>query len=103
MALSRVSPFVSTSCQNRIYNFRFSLEKTSNIQENVDPALLQSMREGMAGNLAGVPPRQAQENDAIPKIAPKWLKHDRQVSQYIQFADFSGVDCFKLGQPFCRF
>lgn len=32
-------------------------EKTSNIQENVDPVLLDSMREGMAGNLAGVPKR----------------------------------------------
>jgi len=45
--------------------------------ENVDPGLLQSMREGMAGNLDGVPSRQDQENDSIPKIAPKWLKYDR--------------------------
>jgi hypothetical protein len=52
-------------------------EKTSNIQENVDPSLLASMRTGMAGNLEGVPARMQQENDAIPKIAPKWLKYDR--------------------------
>jgi hypothetical protein len=50
------------------------------MHENVDPALLESMREGMAGNLEGVPTRKDQENDAIPKIAPKWLKYDRQVS-----------------------
>ena len=30
--------------------------------------------------LTGIPARQVQENDAIPKIAPKWLKYDRQVS-----------------------
>lgn len=57
-------------------------EKTKNMAENVDPALLQSMREGMAGNLDGVPARQEQENDAIPKIAPKWLKYDRQVLKF---------------------
>lgn len=60
-------------------------EKTSNMLENVDEALVASMREGMAGTLDGVPKRQDQENDAIPKIAPKWLKHDRQVSLLIQF------------------
>jgi hypothetical protein len=29
-----------------------------------------------------VPKRQNQENDAIPKIAPKWLKYDRQVLKF---------------------
>ena len=43
--------------------------------------LLASMRSGAAGQFTGVPARPAHENDAIPKIAPKWLKHDRQVSQ----------------------
>ena len=38
------------------------------------------MREGMPGSLQGVPTRKPQINDAIPAIAPKWLKHDRQVS-----------------------
>lgn len=81
MEQSQVSIFYQKHrSQNRIYNFRFSVEKTSNIQENVDPVLLESMREGMAGTLEGVPKRQDQENDSIPKIAPKWLKHDRQVS-----------------------
>lgn len=27
-------------------------------------------------------PREAQENDGVPKIAPKWLKHDRQVLNF---------------------
>lgn len=40
----------------------------------------------MAGNLEGVPVRKEQENDAIPKIAPKWLKHDRQVSHMFDVA-----------------
>lgn len=38
------------------------------------------MREGGAAGLSGMPQRPKQENDSIPKIAPKWLKHDRQVS-----------------------
>ena len=48
-----------------------------NLQENVDPELLTSMREGLAGSLQGVPTRKPQVNAAI---APKWLKYDRQVS-----------------------
>lgn len=44
------------------------------------------MRDGMAGTLDGVPKRVDHENDAIPKIAPKWLKHDRQVSLKISFS-----------------
>lgn len=38
------------------------------------------MREGNPLQLTGIPQRRPQENDAIPKIAPKWLKYDRQVS-----------------------
>ncbi len=56
------------------------IEKTVSLQENVDPELLTSMREGVPMQLTGVPHRKEQENDAIPKIAPKWLKYDRQVS-----------------------
>jgi len=52
-------------------------EKTSYLQEEVTPELLQSMREGVSKTIAGVPKRPVQENDAIPKVAPKWLKHDR--------------------------
>jgi len=40
------------------------------------------MREGGATGLIGVPQRPVQENDSIPKIAPKWLKHDRQVLHF---------------------
>ena len=40
------------------------------------------MREGSPLQLTGIPQRRAQENDAIPKIAPKWLKYDRQVLQF---------------------
>jgi len=52
-------------------------EKTTGLQENINPALLESMRQGAPQNLSGVPRRADQENDAIPKVAPKWLKHDR--------------------------
>lgn len=38
------------------------------------------MREGVPDGLTNVPTRKPQVNDAIPKIAPQWLKFDRQVS-----------------------
>ena len=47
------------------------------LKEEIDHELLQSMRQGVPMDNGGVPKRQAQENDAIPKVAPKWLKHDR--------------------------
>ena len=53
------------------------IEKTSSIQEQVDHELLRSMREGDPMKLTGIPARRAPENDAIPKIAPKWLKYDK--------------------------
>jgi hypothetical protein len=52
------------------------------LQENVDPELLKSMREGVPQRPDNVPKRKDQQNDAIPKIAPKWLKYDRQVSDF---------------------
>lgn len=52
-------------------------EKTVNLQENVNPELLASMREGVPLHLTGIPERPDQVNDAIPPIAPKWLKYDR--------------------------
>lgn len=45
----------------------------------MDTSILTSMQMGAPQALTGVPRRPAQENDAIPKVAPKWLKHDRQV------------------------
>ena len=62
------------------YIERFSVEKTVTLKEEIDHELLTSMREGVPMDNGGVPKRQAQVNDAIPKVAPKWLKHDRQVS-----------------------
>ena len=38
------------------------------------------MREGEPMGLTSVPTRKPQVNDGIPKIVPKWLKYDRQVS-----------------------
>jgi len=72
-------------------------EKTVNLQENVDPELLTSMREGLPMQLTGVPQRKEQENDAIPKIAPKWLKYDRQVSfkaSYLKLTLFDYLNLF---------
>ena len=63
-----------------------NLEKTTSLQENVNPGLLQSMREGNPLKLTGIPQRKPQENDAIPKIAPKWLKYDKQVSLQIHIS-----------------
>lgn len=40
------------------------------------------MQAGAPAALTGVPRRPAQENDAIPRVAPKWLKHDRHVLNF---------------------
>jgi len=50
------------------------------LQENINYELLDSMREGGATGLSGMQTRPKHENNSIPKIAPKWLKYDRQVS-----------------------
>lgn len=52
-------------------------EKTTSLAENVNPDLLKSMRDGAPLAMTGMPQRRPQENDAIPKVAPKWLKYDR--------------------------
>jgi len=57
-------------------------EKTTALQEAIDQELLRSMREGDPFKLTGIPARKAHENDAIPKIAPKWLKYDKQVLNF---------------------
>ena len=51
-----------------------------NLQENVNPDLVASMTQGVPSGLTGVMGRKDQVQDAIPAIAPKWLKYDRQVS-----------------------
>ena len=57
-------------------------EKTTSLKEDVNDDLLRSMREGNPVQLSGIPQREVQQNDAIPRIAPKWLKHDRQVLNF---------------------
>ena len=54
-------------------------EKTIHLKEEIDPELIRSMRDGDPMKLTGIPARKPHENDAIPRIAPKWLKHDKQV------------------------
>jgi hypothetical protein len=62
----------------QFYNlFLNSAEKTVNLQENVNPDLIMSMTQGVPSQLTGIQGRKEQVQDAIPKIAPKWLKYDR--------------------------
>jgi hypothetical protein len=48
-----------------------------NLQENVNPDLIASMTQGVPSQLTGIHGRKDQVQDAIPAIAPKWLKYDR--------------------------
>jgi len=57
-------------------------EKTISLKEERDDSILNNLREGAPQGLTGVPKRAAQENDAIPRVAPKWLKHDRHVLKF---------------------
>jgi len=52
-------------------------EKTVNLQENVNPDLIATMTQGVPSQLSGVRGRGSQAQEAIPAIAPKWLKYDR--------------------------
>jgi hypothetical protein len=51
-------------------------EKTTNLQEPINEDLLASMKQSGGPTLAGTR-RPAHQNDSIPRVAPKWLKHDR--------------------------
>ena len=73
----------SSQVRNQNYNFHrhiyfWIIEKTVNLQENVNPDLLNSLREPTRITGTNIS-RKEQANDAIPLIAPKWLKYDRQV------------------------
>ena len=78
-----ITPFKVSSVvrfpPNSVTYFQILSEKTTQLGEAIDPALLASMRTGFPEQLTGVPSRRDQDNDAIPRIAPKWLKYDRQV------------------------
>jgi hypothetical protein len=55
-------------------------EKTNYLKEEITPEGLQTLKDTCAQSMFVAQPRATQENDAVPKIAPKWLKYDRQVS-----------------------
>lgn len=57
-------------------------ERSVTLKEPTDDTMLRSMQEGAPQALTGVPRRPAQQNDAIPRVPPKWLKHDRQVLNF---------------------
>lgn len=57
-------------------------EKTKALKEDSDYGMLRSMYEGNPLKLTGIPVRHTAENDGVPRIAPTWLKHDRQVLQF---------------------
>jgi len=57
-------------------------EKNTSLKEPADMSILTSMRTGAPQALTGVPKRPAQQNDAIPRVPPKWLKHDRHVLNF---------------------
>ena len=75
------------------------------MQENINHELLDSMREGGATGLSGMQTRPKHENSSIPKIAPKWLKYDRQVStlpslrQRIPHAQFEFNLLYVMAKP----
>ena len=52
--LSQVSTYKKTSINNAQFIF---IEKTVNLAENVNPDLLESMREGVPSHLTGIPTR----------------------------------------------
>ncbi|KRX10772.1 hypothetical protein PPERSA_00942 [Pseudocohnilembus persalinus] len=66
-------------------------EKTNYIQEDHDPALLDSLRMKTPQDLT-VGQRQQPINDYIPRIQPPWLKYDRQVLKFECFFQESVIE-----------
>ena len=64
------------------------------LQDNVDPDLLRTMKDGPSVDPSTAPSRSQHKNDAIPAIAPKWLKYDRQVSYSFSSSDGSNQHNF---------
>lgn len=59
-------------------------EKTTNLQEPVDHQLLDQMKT-QGANTLNETQRPAHLNDSVPRVAPKWLKYDRQVLNFSCF------------------
>ena len=77
----QLEPILSSkSLQIILTDVCLTTERTTTLNEPVDASILTSMRTGAPQQLTGVPRRPAQQNDAIPRVPPKWLKHDRHVS-----------------------
>ena len=74
---SHTSQSISHTTPKRFtYPIMFVIEKTVHLQEPCNEELLNSMKTGGSSTLRGTQ-RPKHENNAIPRIAPKWLKHDR--------------------------
>jgi len=54
-----------------------TVEKTSYLKEDVSPDMLQTMKDSCSQAGRTMQQRTVQENDGVPRVAPKWLKHDR--------------------------
>jgi len=54
----------------------------TSLQDSVDHDLLSTMTKGPYKKPDLAPPRGGHVQDAIPKIAPTWLKYDRQVLKF---------------------
>lgn len=81
MELSLVSNVLTKkTAENRYFADLSYAEKTTYLKEQITPELIQSMRDTLSQTAKTTQARPVQENDGIPKVAPKWLKHDRQVS-----------------------
>jgi EF-hand domain-containing protein 1 len=50
------------------------------------------MREGKPLGLTGSMGRPKLENDSIPRIAPQWLKYDRQVLRFFGYFQESVIE-----------
>lgn len=80
-------PTITKYHKSQIFSFNntANYEKPTIYKENVDPNLLRSMREGEPLKFRDFIKRPKTKNDAIPKQAPKWLKHDRQTLRFYAY------------------
>lgn len=66
--------------------FPLAVESVKPMREPVDHELIRTMREGDPARITGVPERVEEgEQEGIPKVAPTWLKHDREALRFYAF------------------
>jgi len=84
---SYYDPFKTSFNKSHILDIKQNIptETTTAMKEEIDVNLCHELRNGQPYKLTGIPPREEKIKESIPRIAPQWLRYDKQVLNF---------DCF---------